>query len=48
MEQLTKELTQEEKTTIYGGAYKWVFVNGEWIIVRTLDSSASINLPITE
>ncbi|WP_294605280.1 hypothetical protein [uncultured Bacteroides sp.] len=48
MKQLTKELTQEEKMTIYGGAYKWVLVNGEWIIVRTLDSSASINLPITE
>lgn len=48
MKQLIEELTQEEKVAIYGGAYKWVFSNGEWIMVKTSVSSANINFPITE
>lgn len=48
MKQLIKELTQDEKVTIYGGAYKWVFSNGEWIMIKTSVSSANINLAITE
>lgn len=35
MKQLIRELNQQEKETVYGGSRKWVFINGEWIIVKT-------------
>lgn len=48
MEQLIIVLSQKEKETIFGGSQKWVFVNGEWIIIKTVDSTTSINLALTD
>ena len=35
MEQLIKELEQEELQSIYGGGVRWILFQGKWILVET-------------